>query len=88
MNIDDCGRFFFAVDINRDGSFTITDVWLMAQFVFLLPAKVATWVISGVPWLAHFFEMDCDSGGGWGGALFCLLVWWVLREWLNRARYR
>ena len=75
MNMDEyCGRFFFAKDMNDDLAFTITDLWLMAKFVFLLPAKIVTGLIHNSE-LASFFEVACLTGEGWGGAVFSLFAW-------------
>jgi hypothetical protein len=75
---DYCGRFYFAKDMNGDFIFTITDVSLMLEFFYLLPAKVAVGMIASVPNLTRFFELDCSTGESWGGGMFSLFVWFVI----------
>jgi hypothetical protein len=75
---DYCGRFYFAIDMNGDFIFTITDVSLMLKFFYLLPAKVAVGMIASSPDLTRFFELDCSTGESWGGGMFSLFVWFVI----------
>jgi hypothetical protein len=75
---DYCGRFRFAVDMNGDSAFTISDVWLMLEYGWLLPAKVVVGWIHAIPNLATFFEVDCQTGEGWGGGIFSFFVWGVV----------
>ena len=75
---DYCGRFHFALDMNGDSAFTISDVWLMFEFVWLLPAKVVVHIVHESPPLATFFEVDCQTGNSWGGGAFSVFVWGVV----------
>ncbi len=76
-----CGRFRFAWDMNANGAVTITDIGLLLKFFFLLPATCATLVLSAFPALANFFEVNCDTGSKWGGAIFSIIVWsWAVSK--------
>jgi hypothetical protein len=72
---DYCHRFHFAADMNGDRAFTVTDVWLWAETVFRLPALLVAWTFGAVPETARFFEIDCGTGQGSGGAVFSAAVW-------------
>ncbi len=73
-----CGRFFIVMDMNGDLAFTISDVWLIGKFIWLLPAKVVIGVLHSIPQFAAFFEIGCGTGEGWGGAIFSLFVWFIV----------
>ena len=73
-----CGRFYFALDMNGDAAVTISDLWTLFKNVFLIPSKIIAQVIAGEPKIASFFEMDCLTGEGGGGAIFSILVWLVV----------
>lgn len=73
-----CGRFAFSSDMNGDLAFTISDVWLMAKFAWLLPAKLVVGGLHSFPELATFFEVSCSTGEGIGGAVFSLFAWALL----------
>ena len=76
-----CDRFWFAWDMNSDGLVTITDVASWFEFVFYLPALSAAWLISDIPALATFFEMRCETGTSWGGAVFSVMIWaWAIER--------
>jgi hypothetical protein len=62
--------------MNRDLAITISDVWLIAKFIFLLPAKLIVGLVHSTPSWAKFFEVDCGTGESYGGALFSFFVWW------------
>lgn len=73
-----CGRFLIAIDMNGDLAFTISDVWLISKFVWLMPAKVVIGVLHETPGTATFFEIGCGTGEGWGGAIFSFFVWLIV----------
>lgn len=76
MNFDDlCERFRFAWDMNGDSIFSVSDVGLLAKAAFLLPSNVVAAALHSERSLASFFEIDCTTGQGWGGALFSLVAW-------------
>lgn len=72
---DYCGRFHFVKDMNGDFAFTISDVWLMIKYVWLLPTKAVMAMIESVPKWATFFEISCSTGESWGGGIFALFGW-------------
>lgn len=74
-NLDVCYRFFLAKDMNGDGATTISDVWAWIEYIFYLPAKIATAMLQGIPEVWRFFEMNCATGTGLGGAFFSLVVY-------------
>jgi hypothetical protein len=74
---DNCGRFFFAKDMNGDLAFTITDVWLFAKSVYLLPAKFVAGLIQDSQ-IGTFFEVTCATGDGWGGVIFSFIAWLIV----------
>jgi len=73
-----CGRFNFVLDMNADGMVTISDVWMLFKSVFLIPSKVITAGVAQYPTVASFFEIDCFTGEGAGGAIFSIAVWFVV----------
>lgn len=75
---DLCGRFYFAKDMNGDFVFTISDVWLMIKFVWLLPAKIAMTLIESNPQLVTFLESNCTTGDSWGAGIFSLFAWFAV----------
>lgn len=75
---DWCGRFYFARDMNGDQIFSISDVWLMIKYVWLLPAKAVIDFVQSNPLSAEFFEVNCSTGESWGGAIFSAFIWFVV----------
>lgn len=74
---DLCNRFYFAKDMNGDFVFTISDVWLMIKFVWLLPAKIAMRIVDSSPQLVTFLESNCNTGDSWGAGIFSLFAWFA-----------
>jgi hypothetical protein len=72
---DLCGRFHFAKDMNGDFVFTISDVWLMIKFVWLLPVKAVLALIETDSKWMTFFEVDCSTGESWGGGILAFFGW-------------
>lgn len=75
---DYCGRFHLVKDMNNDGVFSITDVWQIIEFIWLLPAKAAIAIIQNNPKIATFLEIDCATGTSWGGGIFSFFAWCML----------
>ena len=75
---DYCERFHFVKDMNGDFVFSISDVWLIVKFIWLLPAKVVMYVVENQPAMATFFEIDCSTGESWGGGFFSLIAWIIV----------
>ena len=72
---DYCGRFHIVKDMNGDQVFSISDVWLIVKFLWLLPAKAVVGLSQTFPVLAAFFEINCSTGESWGGGIFSLFGW-------------
>ena len=79
MNFTDetCDRFRFVLDMTGDGKFTISDLLALATATFHLPAKLVMELMSRVPVIERFFEMDCGTGEHTGGAIFSAVIWWM-----------
>lgn len=75
---DYCQRFHIVKDMNGDLVFTISDVWLMIKFIWLLPAKAVAGLMQSSPEWAAFFEIACSTGESWGGGIFSLVGWFVI----------
>ena len=73
-----CRRFRFAEDMNGDLAFTVSDVWLIVKAVFLLPSAAVSSVLHRFDSTAVFFEVDCQTLQGVGGAVLSLFLWPVL----------
>lgn len=70
-----CGRLQFLADVNGDGQTTITDVIGWAKYLYFAPAQVAMAIFDDAESLRRFFETDCSTGMGVGGAVFSFFVW-------------
>lgn len=79
---DYCGYFRLAQDMNNDGKFSISDIWQIIEFVWLVPAKGAMYLITNYLPLAEFLEIDCFTGTSWGGGIFSLFVWLLVLVYL------
>lgn len=73
---DTCYRFGFLGDMNGDMLFTITDVWLLLEVLWLLPSNFIVHVAS-IGAVGRFFEIDCGTGRGLGGMVFSSFAWFV-----------
>lgn len=76
--IDYCQRFHIVKDMNGDLLFSISDVWLIIKFIWLLPAKAVVSLIENNSKWAAFFEINCSTGESWGGGMFSLVGWFVI----------
>lgn len=72
---DLCNRFYFAKDMNGDFAFTISDVWLLAKAIWLIPAKAVMLIVDNSAGMGRFFEASCSTGESWGGAIFSFFGW-------------
>ncbi len=77
MNMQ-CGRFNFTTDMNLDGAFTVSDVWLVAKQILILPSNLIIAANEQFPQLVNFFEIDCGTGNGYGSIIFSLFAWWII----------
>jgi len=80
MAFDVCGPLFDPIfpwwDRNRDGLFTVSDIWPSIEWLFFLPSQAIIWsLISSNLGLASFFEFTCISWRGVIAFLLSLLSW-------------
>lgn len=75
MMHDNCGRFYFAKDMNGDGVFSISDIWLIIHDAWLLPSKATIVLLQQSEDLARFFELSCNTGESWGGGIYSFICW-------------
>jgi hypothetical protein len=69
-------RWHFAADMNGDGVFTISDVWLMAKYVYFAPGDALILSVMAVsPKLATFFEIDAGWLYGWVSSVISGIIW-------------
>lgn len=69
------GRFRFVADMNADGAYTISDVWLQVKWIFFAPGDGIICFIGSAPNLAEFFEISYSSFGNAFSATIGALVW-------------
>ena len=72
------GRWFLAKDMNCDGQFTISDVFLWGEWFFFLPGDGLLWVIMQDERLATFFELTPAAYSGWTSGVFSVIGWFGL----------
>lgn len=72
---DYCRRFLFVSDMNGDMAFTVTDIWLLFKQVWLFPSNFLVETLYRFESMASFFEIDCGTGQGLGGAIFSTFFW-------------
>lgn len=66
----------FILDMNRDGSVTISDVLLWMKWLFYYPGDFLHSVLIAVaPGIARFLDLSPASYGGWGAGLVSAYVW-------------
>lgn len=76
------------IDMNRDGFFTITDLFYWCFWLFYLPGDVVLSVVFQFKATAQFFELFSESYGGLGSLIMSSMYWWtvgginVLGAWL------
>lgn len=75
---EQCGRFSIYWDMNADGLVTISDVFKLVDFFFRIPVKITLEIVAQAPSIATFFEINCLTGEGWGGAIFSVYLWFVV----------
>lgn len=74
----DHARWQPVMDMNRDGQFTVTDLFYWCFWLFYLPGDVVISVLMQMPAPAAFFELDGQSFGGIGSLLMSSLYWWLM----------
>jgi hypothetical protein len=74
----------FVADMNRDGSITISDVWLWFTWLYFYPGDLIIRTL-GNSAIGRFFELSATSFGGfWSGAI-SFLCWLLLSVWIVAA---
>lgn len=68
------GRFNFAADMNADGAYTVSDVWLQIKWLFFAPGDGVICFIGHTP-LGKFFEISYSSFGNIFSATVGGMVW-------------
>jgi uncharacterized membrane protein SirB2 len=61
-------------DLNRDGSITISDMWLMLKYLACLPGNFLMNVLSTTS-VGHFFEVKLHDDYSTGRWLVSIMVW-------------
>lgn len=77
-SVFDHARWQPVLDMNRDGQFTVTDLFYWCFWLFYLPGDVVISVLMLIPGPAAFFELDSQSFGGIGSLLMSALYWWLM----------
>lgn len=84
---EQCGRFSFSWDMNADGLMTISDILLLVDFFFRMPAKITLEIVAEAPSIATFFEINCLTGEGWGGAIFSVFLWFFVFDVIKEINF-
>lgn len=66
------------IDMNRDGFFTISDLFYWCFWLFYLPGDVVLSVVFQFRPAAQFFELFSESYGGLGSLIMSSMYWWTL----------
>lgn len=74
----DSDRWQFSRDMNRDGVFTISDIWLWFQWIFFLPGDALLAATMSNQWLATFLEITPLNYGGWLSGIVSAIAWVIL----------
>jgi hypothetical protein len=66
----------FALDMNADGRFTVTDAWLWVVQLFFVPGNAVLWLLlTYVPGFASFLELGSGSYNGLFTAIVSVAIW-------------
>jgi hypothetical protein len=71
-------RWHFAADMNGDGIFTISDVWLMVKYVYFAPGDLVIFAHLSDRELPTLFELDASWLYGWTSGVISGLVWFIV----------
>lgn len=71
------GRWFLNQDMNCDGEFTISDVWLWFEWAFFLPGDGLLWLIMQHEHLATFLEVSAATYSGWFSGIVSAIGWLI-----------
>lgn len=67
-------RFRLVADMNRDGAFTISDIWAWFKYVFFAPGDLVIGLLYGSP-AGRFLEIDLSALNGVGSGVLSFFVW-------------
>ena len=67
-------RFRLLADMNRDGVFTISDIWAWFKFVYFAPGDVVIGVLYGTA-IGRFLEINPGSISGVGSGVLSFFIW-------------
>ena len=71
--------WWFRIDMNCDGTFTISDCIAGCSWLFHFPGDLGIWLFTKHPEISHFLELNSDYYGGklsfLIGILFCMCLW-------------
>lgn len=70
-------RWYFELDANRDGVFSISDIWLNIKWICLAPGDAIIYWLAKIPDLRTFFELSEASYGNWFSILIGLPIFFV-----------
>ena len=71
-------RWYFALDMNGDGIFTIDDVWLMVKYFYFAPGDLVIFAHMADPDLPTLVEVDASWLYGWTSGVISALVWFIV----------
>lgn len=72
-------QWAFKLDMNHNGSFTITDLWAWFKWLYFYPGDLIIKItISKIPAFAHFFELTQNSYGGIFSGIVSFIIWFLL----------
>ena len=72
-------RWSFLLDMNRDGVFTISDIWVWVSFVFFAPGDGLIYlVLNSFPDVGTFLEYSVADYGGISSGIISFVVWLCL----------
>ena len=78
------GRWYIAIDLNCDGAFTISDVWLWLKWWFFMPGDGLLWALMQWPEASTFLELSPEDYSSWPSAAIWLILF-VYSAWPSRS---
>jgi hypothetical protein len=72
----DCGpRWNFLKDMNHDGVYSISDLWIQIKYVLFAPGDGVICLIAQDQRLSTFLELGNHSYGNWFSVIVSLVSW-------------
>ena len=72
------GRWFFAMDMNCDGVFSISDVAQWLLWIFFAPGDFLLSLLMKWPEAATFLELSPTAYSGWISGTVSAIVWLIM----------